>query len=41
MFCKIDLMIAAIKNDETTNEEEDDEDQFEKVTFTFPYFAIF
>jgi hypothetical protein len=34
-------MIAAIKNDETTNEEEDDEDQFEKVTFTFLCFAIF
>ncbi len=35
-------MIAAIKNDETKNEEEDDEDQFEKVvTFTFLYFAIF
>jgi hypothetical protein len=29
-------MIAAIKNDETKNEEEDDEDQFEKVTFTLP-----
>jgi hypothetical protein len=36
------LTRIAIKNDETKNEEEDDEDQFEKVvTFTFLYFAIF